>query len=151
MKLDLLPAVATLLFATFVRNVLAGSLEQFNPNSAAPGETSMRAMEAAAVVCHSEILRRVGQGKVFIMGPCKNSHDGSVGGIAHVSNGYVLKFEVSDLNSSRMGQLIGEKKDVIVTCQTDTKGRIVAFSDRPAKVFFERDRSGLCLGQGQLF
>jgi hypothetical protein len=141
--------VLTLLIALFgliaTLDVYAGLLEGLNPNSQVSGEAEMR---NGAHACYMEILRKVGQAKVNIMGPCKVEK--SIGGIRQLSNGYEMTFSVKNQYDTS-GMLFPKQDGIIVTCQTNQSGQLINIAERSVKKVYEGAFSGLCMGQPQLF
>lgn len=93
---------------------------------------------AAGAACYREILRRLGNARASVVGPCR--HEGTAQGVSNTGRGYDLRFKVESSG----------RRDVRVQCEASPKGEIFSFveGDEP---FAELSSPVLCSGHSQLF
>ncbi|MHB1401645.1 MAG: hypothetical protein ACYCWB_04505 [Thiobacillus sp.] len=117
----------------------AGGLEQFSPTTSYSQEQIYR---DAISACRAIIKQKTGGSKISITNPCPSNN---WKGITATANGLsiVLHAQKSINNSGLIEDAI-RRNTVLVTCQTDSSGRVTGFKDTTYGITNMMAGSGLC-------
>lgn len=117
----------------------AVGLEQFSP---ATSSTQERVYRNAISACRTIIKQKTGGSEVFITNPCPSNN---WKGLTATANGLSIVLHVQkSLNNSGLIEDAIRRNTVLVTCQTDSSGRVTEFKDTTYGITNMMAGSGLC-------